>query len=132
MLLRICTMVLATTVPGFAQTQIQVDAGRGPVTIFVPSSYNSANPSPLLFLLHGDDATGAEQEAYMLFGPEAEARGVLFAHPTGLVGSFGVTSWNFEPADGTPLDDSTYLRRLIDTVKGQFNVDPLQVSLVGH
>ena len=49
-----------------------IDLGRGPVQIYVPSSYDPKTPAPLLMLLHGYGATGQLQEDYMQFAPVAD------------------------------------------------------------
>jgi poly(3-hydroxybutyrate) depolymerase len=43
--------------PAAAYTTTTVDAGRGPVTVYVPNGYSSGTPIPLLLLLHGYSST---------------------------------------------------------------------------
>jgi polyhydroxybutyrate depolymerase len=113
-----------------------VDAGRGPVTVYLPSSYDPEVPTPLVLLLHGYSSSGQNQEAYMRFLPLSEEYGFLYAHPDGLVDLFGNRFWNATDAccdffDRNP-DDSGYLLALIDAIKAECNVNPRRVHLIGH
>jgi len=115
---------------------VQIDLGRGPVTVQVPAGYDPTSPTPLVLLLHGYGGSGAQQEAYMQFGAFVDSHGFLYATPDGTVNVQGQRFWNGTDAccdfGGTGIDDSGYLRALIDEIKGQFHVDPLRVHLIGH
>lgn len=116
--------------------QVTVDAGRGPVSVQVPSSYDPAVPMPLVMLLHGYGASGAIQEAYMQFGPLAETRGFLYLAPNGTIDGAGNRFWNATSAccdfGDTSVDDSAYLRALIEAVGTTLSVDPRRIYLIGH
>ena len=60
-----------------------------PVNVYIPSSYDSQTPVPLVILLHGYAVTGADQESYMQFRPLAEARGFLYCYPDSTVDQCG-------------------------------------------
>ncbi|MDE0914973.1 MAG: hypothetical protein OSB57_07305 [Planctomycetota bacterium] len=119
-----------------AQTTIQVDVGRGPVTVYVPSSYDPAERTPLLILLHAILFDGNIQEAYFRLRPEAEARGILYAYPDGTVDPLGTRFWNATDACcdfyGSGVDDEGYVLNLIDAIERVLNVDPRRVWLAGH
>lgn len=121
--------------------------GDRPVTIHVPPSYDPEVPVPLVLLLHGYTATGDLQELYLRFGPLANQRGFLFGHPEGMdevggthdpCGTGGSGSrqfWNgTEGCDwnNSGIDDSEYLRRVIEEVRATFNLDRDRVYFVGH
>jgi hypothetical protein len=44
------------------QDNIEIDLGRGPVTVNVPASYDPAQLAPLVMLLHGYSMTGQTQK----------------------------------------------------------------------
>ncbi|HJM56874.1 MAG TPA: PHB depolymerase family esterase [Planctomycetota bacterium] len=119
-----------------AQTTIQVDVGRGPVTVYVPSSYDPAERTPLLVLLHAILFDGNIQEAYFKLRPEAEARGILYAYPDGTVDPTGTRFWNATDACcdfyGSGVDDEGYVLNLLDAIERVLNVDPRRVWLAGH
>ena len=53
----VCGLVLAV-VGSLPLADIIIDEGRGPVTVYVPSSYDPEVPSPLICLLHGYGGSG--------------------------------------------------------------------------
>jgi polyhydroxybutyrate depolymerase len=110
--------------------------GDRPVELIVPSGYDPAEPAPLVILLHGYSAGGALQE--LLFGlrPLAEQHGALYAYPDGTVDEGGKRFWN--ATDGccdfydTGVDDSGYLRGLVEEIQSAYNVDPRRIAFTGH
>ena len=106
-----------------------------PFDVFVPASYDEANPMPLLVLLHGYTASGDIQEAYFQFEPLAEERGFLYVHPDGTTNPVGAQFWNATEACcgfASTVDDSAYLEALIEKVQDDYNVDPRRIYFVGH
>lgn len=130
------TLIASLAASSAQAGELTVDVGRGPVTVFLPSSYDPEVPTPLLLLLHGYSGTGAGQEAYMRFKPVADDRGVIYAHPDGTRDFFGLQFWNATDACcdffNTNVDDSGYLLDLIDEIKSVTNVDDNRVYLTGH
>ena len=110
--------------------------GDRPVELWVPSGYDPAVPTPLLLLLHGHSASGPVQELLFRLRPEAEARTVLYAHPDGTFSEEGKRFWNATEACcdffDTGIDDSAYLRGLIDDIAAHYNVDDRRIYLTGH
>ena len=91
----------ATTVPTTSSadttaitTGSTVSLADRPFDVFVPSTYDSSTPMPLVVLLHGYGATGAIQEAYFGLQPLAEQRGFLYVHPDGTKDPLGNQFWN--------------------------------------
>ena len=117
-------------------SEVTIDIGRGPVDVFIPSSYDPEVAAPLLLLLHGYTATGAGQEAYMQFGRVAEAAGMIYLHPDGTSDLLGLQFWNATDACcdlfGSGVDDSGYLLDLIEAVESRLNVDPKRIYITGH
>ncbi|NNE44516.1 MAG: T9SS type A sorting domain-containing protein, partial [Gemmatimonadetes bacterium] len=129
-------LLAASVLPAVpAGADISVDLGRGPVNVNVPAGYDPGVPAPLVILLHGFTSSGAGTEAYLQFTPLSEEFGFLFAHPDGTVNGTGQRFWNATPACcgfGSTVDDSGYLRSLVDEIKIQLNVDPDRVWFAGH
>jgi len=115
---------------------VVVDAGRGPVTVHVPSSYDPADPVPLLVLLHGYSGNGNGLLAYFGIASLADQLGIAYMAPNGTTDSQGLRFWNATDAccnfDGSAVDDSSYLRALIDAAKLGLSVDPTRVHVGGH
>lgn len=109
--------------------------GERPVTLSVPDDYDGS-PAPLVLSLHGYSGTGAVHEAYFQLRPAALSRGMLFAHPDGLVDPGGYQYWNANAAccdfGGSGVDDSGYLRGLIEEIQAAYAVDAKRIFLVGH
>jgi polyhydroxybutyrate depolymerase len=110
--------------------------GDRPVEVFVPSGYQDGTPAPLVILLHGYGASGLVQELYFNLRPLADARGFLYAYPDGTIDANNSRFWNATDACcnffGSDVDDSAYLRQVIDEIKARYTVDPKRVFVLGH
>ncbi len=110
--------------------------GDRPVNVHVPPSYNPNTPTPLLILLHGYSANGNLQEFYLDLSKEADVRGYLYATPNGLKDKQGLNFWNATDAccnlNDIEVDDSAYLRKLVEDIEAVFNVDPKRIYFAGH
>jgi polyhydroxybutyrate depolymerase len=113
-----------------------LDLGRGPVSAYVPDSYSSDTPVPLLMLLHGYGTSGESLERYMRFLPRVDQDDFIYLHPNGTVDGRGARFWNATPAccdsGETQTDDSGYLRALINELTTIFSIDPDMVFIVGY
>jgi polyhydroxybutyrate depolymerase len=109
--------------------------GARPVKVYVPSGYTGA-PTPLVILLHGYSATGAEEDIYLGLRSVAESHTVLYAHPDGTLDSQGNEFWNATDAccnfDHASVDDSSYLASLVAEIGTRYRVDPKRVYFIGH
>lgn len=107
-----------------------------PYALHVPPSYDPAKPAPLVILLHGYGATGAQQESYFNLTPLADARTFLYATPDGTLDPTGHRYWNATDAccapRASPVDDVAYINAIIDDVERRYTVDTKRVYLVGH
>jgi polyhydroxybutyrate depolymerase len=121
---------------GSAGATVQVPLGDRPFTLHIPVSYDPARPAPLVILLHGYTASGAEQESYIKLTPESDRRGFLYAYPDGKTDTRGNRYWNATDACcdlfHTGVDDSGYLSRVITTIERAYRVDARRVYLAGH
>jgi polyhydroxybutyrate depolymerase len=110
--------------------------GDRPVSVHVPPSYDPNVPTPLLILLHGYSANGDLQEFYLDLSKEADVRGYLYATPNGLKDKQGLNFWNATDAccniNGIDVDDSAYLRQVVEDIETAFNVDPKRIFFAGH
>ena len=115
-----------------AQGSITVDAGRGPLTVSLPAGYDASEPAPLILLLHGFGASGAIQESYMGFGAIQDQYGFVFCAPDGTANGFGQRFWNATDAccnfQGSSVDDSAYLRALIEAIEAAASIDPRRIG----
>ncbi|MBO0868143.1 MAG: hypothetical protein J2P15_06220, partial [Micromonosporaceae bacterium] len=104
--------------------------------LYLPRSYASGRPAPLIVALHGYSSNSAELASYFKLPAQAEQRGFLLALPDGTVDPDGKRYWNATNAccdfHRGGVDDSAYLSQLIDTVKREYTVDSARVFVVGH
>jgi len=121
--------------PGPGAT-VTVELDDRPFRLYFPESYRPTEPAPLVVLLHGYTSSASQHEEYFQLLPASERRGFVYALPDGTRDRDGHRFWNATPAccdfDRTGVDDSAYLRRLIDTVVSSYAIDPSRVWLVGH
>ncbi|MFT5154354.1 MAG: polyhydroxybutyrate depolymerase, partial [Planctomycetota bacterium] len=115
---------------------IFIDLGRGPVRVRIPSSYDPAVPMPVVMTIHGYSGTGAWQEGYFGVTALAESMGFIYVVPDGTVDLVSNQFWNGTNACcdfyGTGVDDSSYLRALLEEIDLQLAVDRRRVHLLGH
>ncbi len=113
-----------------------VIGGDRPVPVHVPASYDPDEPTPLVMLLHGYGVDGPTQEAYLGFEQTADERGFIYAYPSGTRDMFSLPFWNATDAccdiGGSGVDDSGYLRTVIEQIQAALNIDPQRIYLVGH
>src|SRR5436190_13228372 len=100
-------------------------AGR-PYGFKVPTGYDSKTPTPLVILLHGYGASGAQQESYFQFGAVADEQTFLYATPDGTADGTGRRFWNADDACcdffATGVDDVAYLNAMIDDISSKYTV----------
>ncbi|MBX7243850.1 MAG: T9SS type A sorting domain-containing protein [Bacteroidia bacterium] len=98
--------------------------------VYVPASYNPANPAPLVINLHGYSSNNWQQELYSNFNPIADTAGFILVYPQGTSDGTGNLFWNvgFFPSN---IDDTGFLLALIDTLAAQYNLDQNRIYSTG-
>ncbi|MHC4696551.1 MAG: CE1 family esterase [Planctomycetota bacterium] len=129
----ISAAVLVIAYPAFADSQI--DLGRGDITIHVPASYDPGTPTPLAILLHGYGSSGWATEAFFGFATAAETAGIIYAAPDGTTDLSGTSFWNATDAccnfNNSTVDDSGYLRLLVEAIQAEYNIDDRRIYFAG-
>jgi polyhydroxybutyrate depolymerase len=107
-----------------------------PATVFVPDAYDPEVAMPFVLLLHGYGLTGEQMDGALGFAAFAEASSFIYASPTGLLDSGGGYFWNATDAccdfENTNVDDSAYLRAIVDDAAEIAHIDPARVFVLGH
>ena len=122
---------------GSASAQ-SVDAGRGELPVYVPSTYDGDAATPLIVLLHGYYSSGEGQNGYFGLSDLVDRYGFIMVAPDGTreTGGDKQRFWNASPTCcnffDSPVDDSAYIATLIDRVKSAYTVDDKRVYLIGH
>ena len=115
-----------------------IDLGRGELPVTVPDDYNTNTPTPLIVLLHGYTSSGAISDRYMGLSDIADDYDFLLVAPNGTREPGGDENpyWNASDACcnffATDVDDSGYLRSIIEEMESEYNVDPKRIYLIGH
>ena len=124
------TFLAATSL---AETVDFIDNGRGQVPVYLPSDYDGVTPLPLVFSLHG--YSDPDVEAYFDFIPQVDEKQFIYCVPTGTTDAFGSAFWNGTDACcdflNTNVDDSSYLRQLVEIIQAQYAVDELSIHFTG-
>ena len=127
--------LVLTLAPARAHDQLVVDAGRGPITVYFPDSYDPGTPLPVIVLLHGYTFSGAAMEAWLNFLSVIDEKEFIYAHPDGTTDAFNAPFWNATNACcnffGSGVDDSQYLLDLIGQVELALSVDPKRIYMTG-
>lgn len=97
--------------------------------LYVPDIYNPANPTPLVFNLHGYTSNAEQQMLYGTFTSIADTAGFLVVHPNGLLDNTGTTHWN--SGWGTGVDDVGFLSALIDSLAADYTINLNRVYSTG-
>jgi poly(3-hydroxybutyrate) depolymerase len=105
-----------------------------PTEVYVPASYDGKTPLPLILVLHwlGGDAAG--MRGFLPLEPLAESRGFFVCYPNGTIDASGWRFWNgpdFLSFSGPEVDDSGYLRSVIEEIQRRFPVDAQRIYAVG-
>jgi phospholipase/carboxylesterase len=89
--------------------------------MYLPQSYNSANPIPLVVALHGSTSSSA---FWVQYEPRAEARGFAILAPDSRSGTWDI-------AEGSLGPDIAFIDRALKHVFERVNVDPSRIVLLG-
>ena len=119
-----------------AQDQDFIDNGRGAVPLWLPTDYDPAEPLPLIIALHGYSQNTNAIEAYFNMVHQVEGSRFLYCVPQGTVDLLGERFWNATDAccdffdEG--VDDSGYLRSLVELIQSQYAVDDQSIHFMGY
>ena len=131
-----CGLWISTISVADAHTQATIDAGRGPVPVLIPDGYRAEKPVPLIVSLHGFGGSGNSYIQYWEKNKQVDAKGFIMAAPTGTTDSKGRSFWNATDAccdkDKSGIDDSTYLRAVIESVQSTYAIDPQSIHVTGY
>ncbi|MAQ32263.1 MAG: hypothetical protein CMD26_06005 [Flavobacteriales bacterium] len=97
--------------------------------LYVPDSYSSLNPTPLVLNLHGYSSNAGQQMIYSNFYTLADLEGFILVHPQGTLDNQGFAYWN--SGGITEVDDVGFLSSLIDTIATDYNINLDRVYSMG-
>jgi polyhydroxybutyrate depolymerase len=97
--------------------------------LYVPKSYESTRPTPLVISLHGAGIWGAVQRDLSQFNRVADREGFIVVYPSG-IGGHGVRVWHEEEGPGLSRDVK-FISELIDTLEAHYNIDSTRIYANG-
>ena len=101
----------------------------------MPASYDPGTAAPLAILLHGYGSNGSDTEAFFGFATVAETAGIIYAAPDGTTDLSGSPFWNATDAccnfNNSTVDDSGYLRSLVEAIQADYNIDDRRIYFAG-
>ena len=100
--------------------------------LYVPASYNSNNPVPLVFCFHGYTSNSNANFAYTNFKSIADTAGFIVVHPQGTLDNTGSAHWNVGGWTlGSSIDDVGFTLALLDTISSNYNINADRVYSTG-
>jgi polyhydroxybutyrate depolymerase len=107
-----------------------------PYRMVLPDAPLSSAGYPVIIYLHGYTSSSVAVEKFMGLTSVAKSKGVISIFPEGTIDAWGATFWNATPAccnffDST-VNDSEYLRSLIDEISAKYPIDKRRIYLAGH
>lgn len=106
-----------------------------PYSEFVPSSYSSNSPAPLVVLLHGYGSSGKEIESYLNFKAIAEQRGFILVYPDGTIDATGKQFWNATEVCCnffSEVNDDAFLISMLNDMESKYSIDRKRIYFAGH
>ncbi len=101
----------------------------------MPASYDAGTAAPLAILLHGYGSNGPATDAFFGFAAAAETAGIIYAAPDGTIDSGGSPFWNATDSccnfNDSTVDDSGYLRSLVEAIQADYNIDNRRIYFAG-
>jgi len=107
-----------------------------PYRIVLPDASMSSAGYPVIIYLHGYTSSSLAVERFMGLTSAAKSKGVISIFPEGTIDAWGATFWNATPACcnffDSKVNDSEYLRNLIDEISAKYLIDKRRIYLAGH
>lgn len=97
--------------------------------VYVPPTYDSSKPTPLVISLHGAIMWPAAHQDTSQWNRVADREGFIVAYPSGLTGD-GPRHWEATPGSDESRD-VTFIGDLIDSLQRTYNIDPARIYANG-
>lgn len=98
--------------------------------IYVPTSYDSNEPIPLVFAFHMLTGSGKTMQWLTHFNKIAEEEGFIVVYPEGYKGSWSEGSLLYA-ADQNQINDVLFISELMNELVDDYSIDPNKIFLVG-
>ncbi len=115
---------------------IKVDGVDRHYLLHVPPGYDASKPMPMILALHGMGGNSADFEKRTKLNQTADKEGFIVVYPDS-TDWFNQKDWKTWDTDdgiippGKHVDDTKFLRSVIDTTQSQLNVDDKRIYMAG-
>lgn len=103
--------------------------------LYVPPSYNPANPTPLVIAMHGGFGSGPQLQTQSKLSIKAFTAGFIVVYPEGVNSPLNIRTWNAGGCCGYAVSsaahDVEFIDRLIDSLDAQYNIDTTRIYATG-
>ncbi len=103
--------------------------------VYVPTSYDSDTPLPVVILSHGGFGSGAQIESGARIVEVAEDEGFIAISPDGVLSPAGIRTWNAGECCGYAMteniDDVGFIAAILDRVESNACIDRRRVYATG-
>lgn len=98
--------------------------------LYIPPTYDPSQPTPLVVALHGRPDSGYGIAYLLDMNETARQNNFIVVYPDGLEQSWNYTR-GFPEYDANPLDDTAFLKTLVDDLALELNIDQQRVYVTG-
>ncbi|KAF2230388.1 carbohydrate esterase family 1 protein [Viridothelium virens] len=118
---------LSPSGPSVSQTFTPSSGPQRTYRLYIPTNYNSSNPSPLLISYHGHDSSATAQEALTRFSNPTLNPNHIVIYPNGVS-----ASWQGAPYAAPGIDDVAFSTELLADLGSRLCIDPERRYASGH
>jgi polyhydroxybutyrate depolymerase len=121
-----------TAQPLDATWTIMVGSQARTAKVHVPASYDPSKRTPVVFDVHGRTQNASGEMSLTKSPAKSDAEGFIAIYPESIVSP---TAWNSgtccEPANTNNIDDTGFMRELLDEAESRLCVDTSRVYMMG-
>ncbi|KAL9109764.1 MAG: hypothetical protein Q9227_005633 [Pyrenula ochraceoflavens] len=99
--------------------------------IYLPESYKTNTPAPLILSYHGRTKDAAEQELLSQFSNPTYNPDAIAVYPNGWPSSKGTRQWSGDPDAPSSINDITFTSDLITHLSSTYCIDPSRIYATG-
>ncbi|MEA3446040.1 MAG: PHB depolymerase family esterase, partial [Bacteroidota bacterium] len=101
----------------------------------LPPTYDPVVPSALVLALHGGFGSAPNLENQSGLSTKADQENFIVVYPEGIVGNFGIRTWNAGGCCGyavdNNIDDVGFIDQLLDTLIAGLSIDTSRIYVTG-
>jgi polyhydroxybutyrate depolymerase len=99
--------------------------------LYVPETYNSVNPAPLVISIHGYGEWPAHQMQLSHWNDLADQYGFIIVYPAGTRFPLRWRTLGDPGSDNDPMLDVAFISDLIDKLENEYNIDSARIYING-